>query len=493
MTEPPIRQAGSALVWRSVQLIGEKLIFFLRLLILARLLAPDDFGLLAIAVTAIGFFLSITNLGMIPALVQGQDVGDKQYDVAWTVGIFRALSIFGVVFVTAPIIANIFAEPRAEDIIRVLALRPLLDSLVSIRTADLNRALRFKPLAILRLAAASVNTIISIALANSIGVWALVAGVLAGAITTILLSYYMAPYRPRLSFDLASALPLTRFGRWIFFNSLIALTGSSVLRVAISRQLGATELGIYYIAAQIAYLPAEIASGVIGEVAFPLIARIQADINQVTRAFRTMLVGTTTLLFPVSALTIALAPTFVEQILGPKWDGTEPVIRILSLATMIGLFGEVVIPLFKGLGQPYKSTVIGLVQTTLLISLVWGLASRYGIAGAALAWIPAVTVSQCISAYFIKPLLDKPLAKLMRPMLAIILATIIGAVIAFIVVQLLPGLVGFGLAIALALLTIAVILLASERRFSLGLFQDLSRMFPQVTSFLGLRSSTSEG
>jgi lipopolysaccharide exporter len=480
-------------VWRTVQLVGEKLIFFVRLLILARMLVPDDFGLLAIAVTAVGFFLSITNLGMVPALVQGQEVEGKQYDVAWTIGIARALAISAVVIVASPLIASIFAEPRAENIIRVLALRPFLDSLVSIRVADLNRMLRFKPLAILRLTAALVNTVISIVLANSFGVWALVAGVLAGEVTTILLSYILAPHRPRISFDLASVLPLIRFGRWIFVNSLIGLIGGSVLRVAISRQLGAAELGIYYLAAQVAFLPNEIASGVIGDVAFPLIARIQANIIQVSRAFRTMLIGATTLLYPISALTIALAPTFVAEILGPKWDGTEPVIRILALATMIGLFGDVVVPLLKGLGQPYKITVIELIQTILLITLVWGLANRYGTVGAALAWIPSVTASQIISAYFIRPLLQKSLVQLIRPLLAIIVAIIIGAMIALVIVQFVPGLVGFGLAILLSLFTIVILLWIGERRFSLGIPQDIFRMFPQVASILGLRYLSSDG
>jgi O-antigen/teichoic acid export membrane protein len=484
---PPTNQAGSALGWRAVQFFGEKLIFFVRLLVLARMLTPDDFGLFAIAVTVTGFFLSISDLGMIPALVQAQDIKDEQYDVSWTVGIARGLLISGLIIVTAPLIANIFAEPRVEEVVQVLALRPLVDSFVSIWVADLNRSLRFKPLAILKLTAALANTIASIALASAFGIWALVAGVLTGAIANLFLSYILAPYRPRLSFDLDSARPLIRFGRWIFINSLIALAGGYVLRIAISRQLGAAELGIYYLAAQVAYMPAEIASLVIGEVAFPLIARIQADIKQVTRAFRMMLIGSTALFYPASVLTIALAPSFVEEILGPKWAGTESVIRILSLATMIGLFGEVVVPILKGLGRPYNVTVVELVQAVLLISLVWGLTSRFGIAGAAFAWIPAVTVSQFLSAYFIKPLLLRPFATLSKSMLAIIIATFCGAVIAFVVVQFIPGLVGFGLAISLALFAITFILWFSERRFSLGLFRDLPKMFPQVSSIFGLR------
>jgi O-antigen/teichoic acid export membrane protein len=183
----------------------------------------------------------------------------------------------------------------------------------------------------------------------------------------------------------------------------------------------------------------------------------------------------------------------VAEILGPKWDGTEPVIRILALATMIGLFGDVVVPLLKGLGQPYKITVIELIQTILLITLVWGLANRYGTVGAALAWIPSVTASQIISAYFIRPLLQKSLVQLIRPLLAIIVAIIIGAMIALVIVQFVPGLVGFGLAILLSLFTIVILLWIGERRFSLGIPQDIFRMFPQVASILGLRYLSSDG
>jgi len=127
------------MLWRSAQLAGVKLIFMLRLLILARLLSPEDFGLLAIAVTAVGFLLGVTDIGMIPALVQGRDIDEQQYDAAWTVGLTRALLVVGCVVIAAPLIARIFAEPRATDIIRVLAIRPLLDSAASIKIADLTR------------------------------------------------------------------------------------------------------------------------------------------------------------------------------------------------------------------------------------------------------------------------------------------------------------------------------------------------------------------
>ena len=221
MKDTPLTQAGSALVWRAVQLGGVKVIFMVRLLVLAWLLTPEDFGLMAIAVTAIGFFLNVTDIGMIPALVQGADVNEKQYNAAWTVNVSRALLITLAVILAAPLITQIFAEPRAINIIRVLALRPLLEALASIKVADLTRNLKFYPLAMIKLGEGLMNIIVSIALAPSLGVWALVIGTLVGSTTYLLMSYLFAPHRPKLLFDQSSIRPLIRFGRWVFATSLI--------------------------------------------------------------------------------------------------------------------------------------------------------------------------------------------------------------------------------------------------------------------------------
>jgi O-antigen/teichoic acid export membrane protein len=269
---------GTALVWRAIQLVGVKTIFLVRLLILARLLSPDDFGLLAIAVTAIGFLLSVTDFGMIPALVQREQINDQYYNTAWTIGLIRALMISLVVFFAAPVIAKIFAEARATVILQVLAIRPLLDAAASIKLAEVIRNLKFRSLALVKLSEALLNTFVAITLAKSFGVWALVAGALVGSTSYMVISYLLAPHRPELFLSYASVRPLIAFGRWIFLTGLIAVFGGSILNVVISRQLGAVELGLYFLAAKLAFLPAELASEVAGSVAFPLYARLQSDI-----------------------------------------------------------------------------------------------------------------------------------------------------------------------------------------------------------------------
>jgi lipopolysaccharide exporter len=116
------RDAGSAMMWKSVQMVGTKLIFFVRLFILARLLSPADFGLMAVAMVAIDVLVSVTNFGMIPALVQQKEAQTGHYHAAWSVGLIRALTISLVVFFGAPIIAIIVGAPDVVNLVRVLAL-----------------------------------------------------------------------------------------------------------------------------------------------------------------------------------------------------------------------------------------------------------------------------------------------------------------------------------------------------------------------------------
>jgi O-antigen/teichoic acid export membrane protein len=447
-------------------------------------LVPDDFGLLAIAVTGVGFFTSVTDLGMIPALVQGREIDEKWYDTAWTIGVARALGITVIVALFAPLIGKIFAEPRSVDLIRVLALAPLLEALASIKVASLMRNLQFRPLAVLRTVEAVVGTIVSIVLAVSFGVWALVAGVLAGAAANTVLSYVLVPHRPRLSFDRHSSRMLIRFGQWIFVTGLIAMLGQYVLRVVISRQLGAAALGLYVLAAQLAYLPSEISSGVAGSVAFPLFARLQTDIQQARRAFRTMVVGMAVLLYPVCLMMIALARPFVVEVLGAKWSGTEPVIQILVLATVIGIFGDAVVETLNGLGRPEKRARMVLVQNLLLISLVWVLSRNFGIIGTALAWLPSIVASQIVGIVSLRQVLPQPLEGLGRPLLIIAIASLGGGMAAYEISQYLTGIGGLLVTGTAASLVTFLLLWISGRGYSMGFIQDVITIFPRVGAFL---------
>jgi O-antigen/teichoic acid export membrane protein len=351
------KQATDALIWRFLDFLAVKVVFFVRILILARLLTPEDFGLLAIGVTAIAVLIRLSDFGIVPALIQRPNVTKEDYDAGWAIGLARASLVTLIVILAAPQIAAFFGDLRATTIIRVLAIGVMLDALASIKIAGLNRKLQFRSLAITHLTETTAITVVAIALAPSYGVWALVVGSLAGSLSNTVVSYIVAPYRPRLRWHKTTISELLNYGRWIFLTGVIVMLAQAGMRAIISRQLGVAELGIFFIAARLAFLPYMAIVGVVESVAFPLYAHLQARAEKARELFRASLLGTATLLIPTCLLLVALAPGLVEHILGERWAGSTTAVQILALSSPLGLVAYAAMPLLKGLGLPSKVTV----------------------------------------------------------------------------------------------------------------------------------------
>jgi O-antigen/teichoic acid export membrane protein len=473
-------RVGSAMTWKAVQLGADRVISLVRFLVLARILAPEDFGLLAIATVSLELLMTITNFGMVPALIQRQEPEERHYHAAWTVGVVRGVAMAAVVLVAAPLIASLFGDPEATNLLRLIALRPLLTAFLSIRMADLERDLDFRSLTAVEVPAALTQTVVAIALAPVIGVYALVAGMLAGAVLSVAVSYRLAPYSPRLTLDREAAAPLFRYGRWILVTSILGVVGEAALRVVVSRQLGTVELGLYYLAARLVSIPNGVVSYVVGAVAFPLHARLQHAGAQAAEAFRANVTALLASLVPIYLGVAALAPALVRDVLGPRWDGTVPVIRLLALAAVLGLVVDAVVPLLQGRGRPEQVTVLILVRTTVLLASGWVLTARFGVAGAALAVVVCEVPTQLVAARMTGRLLPAPFRGTGKPALAALVASGAGAAAGVAV----DGLVGPPLGVLAGGTTAAavglVLLAGVDRVAGVGLFAQLVRAFPAL-------------
>ncbi|HSH75599.1 MAG TPA: lipopolysaccharide biosynthesis protein, partial [Longimicrobiales bacterium] len=478
-------RAGSAFLWQGIQHFGVKAIYLVRIPILARLLVPDDFGLMAIAIVAVGLLMQVTDFGMVPALVQRAGADDRHYDAAWTVGVLRALAVSVVVFIGAPLIARVFSEPRATGIIQVLALRPLIQATASIRVADLTRNLRFAGISALNLTEAVANAVLSITLAPFIGVWALVVGSLAGPACYSILSYVMVPTRPRLAVHTQAATSLLLFGRWIFLTGIVAMAGNAALNAVISRRLGTVELGLYFLSARIAFLPTELASELVGGVAFPFYARIQADSDKARRAFRVLLVSSAALLLPTVALLVALAPSLVEEILGPGWQGAAPIIRVISVASGLGLFVNSAAPIFKGVGYPSRITAFRAVQSAVLVALAWSLSSRFGVVGAASAWVPAATSAMIVGGAMLVRLFPGILSDLLVPIASVLAVSAVGGGAAIALDETIGGLAGLFVGGIVAGGLVASLLWRVDRAVDLNLRLIVGNVLPAASGMFG--------
>jgi O-antigen/teichoic acid export membrane protein len=224
-------------------------------------------------------------------------------------------------------------------------------------------------------------------------------------------------------------------------------------------------------------------------VAFPLYARLQNNLEQAVVTFRAVFTSMAALLYPLCALIIVLAPTLVEEVLGPQWNGTAPIIQVLSLAAVLGLLADSTAPIFQGLGQPNRITVVEFVQSSILIASVWTLAGNFGVVGAAAAWIPAYLAAQIVSAYFLVKLLVQPFSGVGKPLVIITLISIISAILAFIIDNFVSGLAGFIIAAVTSAVITLGLMIAAEKWFNLALFTKIAMFFPQINRLLGFFST----
>ena len=453
---PPVasaRTTSEAFGWRAAQLGGTQLISLLRLLVLARIVAPDAFGLVAVATVTIGLLMGLSNLGVVQALVQRESPRNEEYDAAWTLGVLRAAVVTAVLMLIGPLVAGLYGEPAAGPIVRAMALRPLIDAAGSIGVARLTRTLAFRRLAFMALPASVIDAVTAIALAPAFGVWALVIGTLAGALVQTALSYVLAPHRPRFRLDAGTTTPLVRYGQWIMLTGIVGLVATSITQMALSRTLGVAALGVYVVASRLAFLPSVTAGAVVGAVAFPLYAAHRDDDHRRAATFGALFTGQAMVLYPVIAIIIALAPAF-EAAMGGRWAGTAPTTQILAAACIIGVFGETVTPLLLGRGRADRAFQLELVQSAVRLILLWPLMRLFGIPGAALAWLGGNAAAQVVSVTFARDDVRASICPARKRLVAAALASVLAAAVAASLGAILTGftalVVGGGAAVLIA-------------------------------------------
>lgn len=503
MTDNLAEQAGSAIIWKAIQLLGVKGLSIARLLVLAIILAPEDWGLVAIGAVTAELFVALTDVGLNDAVVQRKDVKPHHYDTAWTVGVLRGLLIAGVVALTAPAIASLFGEPEATAVIRVLGLRPLVDSLASARVIELTRTLEFRPLTLIRVPAALVetagifvvlalpaflvDTLFAIGLASTLGVWALVIGAFAGSVSGVLLSYRLAPYRPRLS--LTDFGELFTFGKWVFATRVTRNAGQFGLRSVVSRLLGSEDLGRFYLAQKITVLPNDLVSEIVRGVAFPVMSRVQESRSRTSRVFKATLTAMLTLLVPVYATLFVMAGPLVNDVLPGAYAALIPVLQILAVDGVIDLLTDALKPVLRGQGRPRTDFVFTAVRTVLLIVLALVFTDAFGLNGAAWAWLTAELAIAVVAVFIALNVLKRPFETL-APVVTVIFATsALGAGLGWMLARQLGGLPGLLAGSIVSLAASLALVLALDRRFDFGLLRDFGKAFPKIATKIGLGES----
>ncbi len=372
--------------WMFALRVFQQLFGLTRLIILARILAPDDFGLMGIALLTMATLDTFSQTGFQAALIQKKKNIESYLDSAWTVMMLRGFVLFVILYIIAPYAALFFNTLEAKPIIQVIGVAVLLQAFTNIGVIYFQKELEFNKQFVYQLSGTLADFIVAVSAALILkNVWALVFGLLAGNAVRFIVSYLIHPYRPRFSFDLQKVKELFGFGKWALGSSIIMFLIIQGDDGFIGKFLGVTMLGFYQMAYKISNMPATEITHVISQVTFPAYSKIQDDIPKLKEAYLKVLRVTAFLSFPVAGLIFVLAPDFTRVFLGEKWMPMVPAMQVLVFWGLIRSIGATIGPVIYATGRPKTLTKYQFFQLITLVVLIYPFTKYWGILGTSLA------------------------------------------------------------------------------------------------------------
>lgn len=386
------RSTARGAAWSYATFLVSKGIALISTLVLARLLAPDDFGLVALALVLMNHLDVINDFGIISAVIWRRGDLERTSDTAFAVSLIVGAVLSATTFVLAPLVAAGYGEPRVAPVLAALSVTFLIASFGSVQDARLRRALAFRRRFVAELAKATAKAGVTIALAAAgFGVWGLVAGQVAGVAVGALGYWVLAGWRPRLALESEVARGLVAYGGQITLLGLLAVAASNVDYVVIGRRQGATALGFYVLAFRLPGLLILNSCSVLSQVIFPVFARVTHDDRSLRGALLRAIRTLAALTVPAGLGIVLVAPDLVTVLFGARWDAAVPVMRWLAVFTVLSTIlyndGDV----YKAIGRPAVLNVITAVQLVLAVPALWWAAGS-GIEAVALAQVAVAGV-----------------------------------------------------------------------------------------------------
>lgn len=333
-----IRQkAVNGMVWTGVERFGVQFIHLITEIIIARMLMPADFGIIAMLAIFMAIAQSFLDSGFASALIQKKDRTEVDYSTVFYFNIVVSLVLYGLFYVTAPLIAAFYDMPILTDVTRVYTVSLVLNGLTIVQTAKLSVDLNFKLQAIASLVSMIVAGLIGIAMAYmGFGVWALVALGVAIAGVRMIALWLLSSWKPLWAFSFDSFRQLFSFGSKLLASGMINTVYQNLYAVVIGKAFAAASLGFFNRAEKFASLPTQSITQIVLKVNFPILSKFQDDNEKLISLYKRLLRAPIYLLYPVLFGMAAVAHPLVEVILGEKWLPCVPLLQVLCLGYIWG-------------------------------------------------------------------------------------------------------------------------------------------------------------
>ena len=384
--ETPERFADSVL-FSAAGVLFSRALSVIGILFLARLLAPADFGILAIVSVLTGFAMLFVDIGLGASLVHVRIATRQDYSTVFAFNFAIGLLIALLIVFSANAIAEFFNEASAASAVQASAFLLVVNALSIVPQAILQKGRRFRPIAVTEVGASAIALVFAIWLAfKGFGVWALIANLYIAGILRFLFFACYTKWLPGTLPSVRAFLSLWSFSGYLLGSSILDFIATQADKVIVGRNFASDRLGSYDLASKLTLLPVSLVISILGRVLFPTYAASREDMSAVRRAHTEVMELLGFLLIPCMIGLSVHAEPLVLLLLGSKWSESVRFIEVLALVYILRAIGGVNVPIFLALGETRKQFALMLFSSIVIVACML-VGVQYGISGLLVALV----------------------------------------------------------------------------------------------------------
>jgi len=366
------RLAARGSVWATGSNLAGRLIAFITTMVMARLLEPADFGLIAIGLICIGMLDAFRNLGVGEALIYRQRSGDTDSNTAFWIALGVGTLLTMLALAMAPVAARFFGNPDAEKVIAVLSVVFVIESLMVIHATRAQRDFQFARRATAEMTKTIFKAVVSISLALlGFGMWSLVAGQITGALAGAICYWIVVQWRPAFEFDRRAAVGLLSYGSVLIALGFVAFGINRADQFMIGRHLNETQLGYYAVAFSMVDLLVANPARTIGQASYSAFSKLSGDLEKLKQNYLDTVLFVSLLCIALGAGMFATSSNFVMSFLSAKWSAAIPVVEALSFFAITHAVSYSAGDVLKALGRARQLVWLSCVALLVSVLVLW--------------------------------------------------------------------------------------------------------------------------
>ena len=427
------RKAAVSLVWTFTQQFGNQIIGFVVSLILARLLLPKEFGLIGMISVVVAIGNALLDGGLTKSLIREEKCDRTDYSTVFWFNVLAAFLVYAFVFLSAPFIADFYAQPVLVDIIRVYCLTIIVTSFSAVQLARLTKKMAFKTQALIALPSAITGGVVGIWMAfNGYGVWSLVwSSIITSVINTVLLWIY-SDWIPNLSFESKKFRKHFDYGYKLTLSDLLNRIFNNIFLIVIGKYFSAAQVGFYTRAETMKQLPVLNISRALDKVTFPLLVSIQDDEIRLKRVYKKLMLMVVFVVSPVLVFLAVLAEPVFVFLFTEKWLPAVPYFQILCITGILFPLHSYNLTILNVKGRSDLFLRLEVIKKLIIVITII-IAIPFGILALLYGQVVISLLAFFINAHYTNRFISYTGGEQLKDVLPIILLAVFGGVVIFLV------------------------------------------------------------